>query len=53
MAQKGKNKEVTSSEVASIAGKLLANPKTPAPVKKIAASVLTQTPNKGKGGKKR
>lgn len=41
-----KNKEVTSPRVATIASKLLSNPKTPANVKTIAAAVLTQTPNR-------
>ena len=42
MAAKNSPNEKTSARVASIAGKLLANPKTPAAVKKVAASVLTQ-----------
>jgi hypothetical protein len=42
------NKEVTSKKVATIASQLLSNPKTPANVKTIAASVLTQRPNKKK-----
>lgn len=41
----GKN-ERTSKAVASTASKLLSNPKTPAAVKKVAASALTQAPNK-------
>lgn len=55
MPNKGKNSESTSPRVASIASDLLRNPKTPAKVKTVAASVLTQTPNKTKpsGGKKR
>lgn len=42
--------EQTSSRVASIASKALHDPKsvTPSQVKAIAASVLTQAPNKGK-----
>ncbi|WGM60462.1 MULTISPECIES: hypothetical protein [Agrobacterium] len=40
--------ERTSKSVASTAGKLLSNPKTPASVKKVAASALTQAPNKKK-----
>ncbi|WP_268750758.1 hypothetical protein [Ensifer adhaerens] len=40
--------ERTSKSVASTAGKLLGNPKTPASVKKVAASALTQAPNKKK-----
>jgi len=41
MASKPKN-ETTSPRVASIAAKALANPKTPATVKTLAGSVLTQ-----------
>jgi hypothetical protein len=41
----GKN-EKTSKSVASTAAKLLSNPKTPAAVKKVAASALTQAPDK-------
>ena len=40
--------EKTSAKVASIASKLLSNPKTPKNVKTVAASVLTQAPNKKK-----
>jgi hypothetical protein len=40
--------EKTSKSVASKAGKLLANPKTPKSVKAVAASALTQAPGKGK-----
>lgn len=47
----GKKGEVTSPKVASAAAKLLANPKTPAAVKSVAASALTQAANKGKKGK--
>jgi hypothetical protein len=47
-----KNKEVTSKSVASKASKLLSNPKTPAAVKSVAASALTQRPNKPKARKK-
>ncbi|MGN2254302.1 hypothetical protein ACFWZ4_13060 [Frateuria sp. GZRe12] len=43
-----KRNEQTGKSVASTAGKLLSNPKTPAPVKSVAASALTQAPNKGK-----
>lgn len=43
-----KNNEHTSNKVASIASKLLKDPKTPAAVKKVAASALTQAPNKKK-----
>jgi hypothetical protein len=40
--------ETTSKSVASKASKLLRNPKTPAAVKSVAASALTQAPNKRK-----
>lgn len=43
----GKN-EKTSKSVATIASKLLRNPQTPKDVKKVAASVLTQRPDKRK-----
>jgi len=46
-----KKSEHTSKPVATKAAKLLSNPKTPAAVKSVAASALTQAPNK-KGGKK-
>lgn len=38
--------EQTSRKVASTAGKLLNDPKTPAPVKAVAASALSQAPNR-------
>ncbi len=38
--------EQTSKGVASKASKLLSNPKTPAPVKSVAGSALTQAPSK-------
>jgi len=41
--------EKTSPKVASVASKLLSNPKTPAKVKTVAASALTQAANKKKG----
>jgi hypothetical protein len=41
----GKN-EQTSKKVATQAAKLLSNPKTPKSVKSVAASALTQAPNK-------
>lgn len=41
MATKAKS-ETTSSKVATAASKLLSNPKTPANVKTVAASALTQ-----------
>lgn len=44
--------EKTSSKVASKAGKLLQNPKTPKNVKSVAGSALTQAPDK-KGKKKK
>ncbi len=40
--------ERTSAKVASKAGKLLGNPKSRKPVKSVAASALTQAPNKKK-----
>jgi hypothetical protein len=40
--------EQTSKRVASIASKLLSNPNSSKNVKTVAASVLTQTPNKKK-----
>ena len=42
------NKEVTSKRVASKAGKLLASRKSSSTVKAVAASALTQRPNKNK-----
>lgn len=41
-----KTNESTSKRIASIASKLLSNPDTPKDIKSIAASVLTQAPNK-------
>ena len=38
--------EKTSPKIASIASKLLSNPNTPKNVKSVAASVLTQSPDK-------
>ena len=43
-----KKPEQTSKSVASKASKLLSNPKTPPSVKSVAASALTQAPNKKK-----
>lgn len=43
-----KKSESTSAKVASTASKLLSNPKTPAPVKSVAASALTQKTGAGK-----
>jgi hypothetical protein len=40
--------EKTSSKVAAIASKLLSNPKTPLDIKRVAASALTQAPDKRK-----
>ena len=44
---KGKGK-TTSAEVARVAGKLLANPHTPKPVKRVAASDLAQHEHGGR-----
>lgn len=44
MATKPPSNEKTSARVGSIASELLRNPKTPAAVKSVAASVLTQRP---------
>ena len=44
--------EKTSKTVASKAGKLLKNPKSTKAVKSVAASALTQAPDKSKGRKK-
>jgi hypothetical protein len=41
-----KKPEQTSKSVATKAAKLLSNPKTPSNVKSVAASALTQAPNK-------
>ncbi|MBH1494720.1 hypothetical protein JY423_09245 [Stenotrophomonas maltophilia] len=43
--------EKTSSKVATTASKLLSNPASSKAVKSVAASALTQAPNKG--GKKK
>lgn len=51
MASKKPSNEQTSARVASTASKLLRNPKTPASVKSVAASALTQRPNTGKSKK--
>jgi hypothetical protein len=40
--------EKTSKDVARKASKLLSNPKTPKDVKSVAASALTQAPDKKK-----
>ena len=44
--------ERTSKKVASKAAKLLANPKTPKAVKSVAASALTQSPDRKRRGKR-
>jgi hypothetical protein len=38
--------EITSPKLASLASKVLSNPKSPAAAKQLAGSVLTQAPNK-------
>lgn len=43
--------EKSSPKIASLAGKVLANPKSSTTSKKLAGSVLTQAPNKPKGKK--
>lgn len=40
--------EKTSAKIASTAGKLLGDPKTPKDVKRVAASALTQASDKPK-----
>lgn len=48
----GRKNEQTSSKVASLAGKVLSGQikhPTPTQAKKLAASVLTQSPDKKKG----
>ena len=47
-SRKPKKNEQTSEKVGSTAAKLLRNPKTPKKVKSVAASALTQRPDKGK-----
>lgn len=51
MSSKKPTNEHTSARVASTAAKLLSNPRTPAAVKSVAASALTQkaSANKPKG----
>jgi len=41
--------EKTSKKVASKAGEILSNPSTPKNTKSVAASALTQAPDKKKG----
>ena len=43
--------ERTSKSVASKASRLLSNPKTPKPVRSVAASALTQAPDRKRGRK--
>ena len=45
--------EQTSKRVATKASKLLRDPKTPSNVKSVAASALTQAPDKKKPSKKK
>lgn len=45
--------EQTSKRVASKAARLLANPKTPKEVKSVAASALTQSPDRKGTGKRK
>lgn len=45
--------EQTSKRVAKIASQLLRDPKTPAKVKSVAGSTLTQAPNRKKSPKKK
>jgi len=45
--------ERTSPRVASIAGKLLSNPKTPKNVRSVSGSSLTQAPDRKKLSKKK
>jgi hypothetical protein len=48
MSSKKPTSENTSARVASTAAKLLSNPRTPASVKSVAASALTQRPSASK-----
>lgn len=48
-----KRYEQTSKEVASEAGKLLGRKATPKNVKRVAASALTQAPNRGRRRRKK
>lgn len=45
--------ERTSKQVASKAAKILRNPKSTKAQKSVAASALTQAPDRPKGGKRR
>ena len=54
MGNKKSGGETTSAKVASTAGKVLAAGKaTPAQAKTLAASALTQAPNKGKSSSRK
>ena len=44
--------EKTSPKVASIASRLLRSSSTPKPVRRVAASALTQAPNRRPSGKR-
>jgi hypothetical protein len=46
------NNERTSPKVATKASRLLSDPRTPKAVKSVAASALTQTPDKPPRGKR-
>lgn len=46
-----KRNEKTSKKVASAAGKILGNPRSTKAQKSVAASALTQAPNKKRKGK--
>lgn len=48
MSSKKPKNEHTSARVASAAAKLLSNPRTPASVKSVAASALTQKASSSK-----
>lgn len=47
-AKRAKNTEQTSKKVASLASKILRDPKSTKKEKSVAASALTQAPNKKK-----
>lgn len=51
MATSKKSNEQTSASVASKASKILSNPKSTPAQRSVAASALTQAPNKAKGKK--
>lgn len=50
MSKKSKN-EQTSARVASLAGKVLSNPNSAKTSRILAGAVLTQAPDKKRGGK--